>query len=129
MIICKVFTGWCTAPKWPKKLMNAGFKKETPFIFFVMFLYDKMCTQKQRETDGVSPHLFITVFFLMKLMALRKRNLDSGFNQCNEKEDNTAIKLFYYFFSLSDICVCLFPLCNISNIFNWLDLSSHSSSI
>lgn len=52
-----------------------------------------------------------------------------GFSQCIEKEDNAAIKLFYFFFLISDICVCLLPLSNISNVSNWLNLSSHSPSI
>lgn len=58
-------------------------------------------------------------------------NFDSyfSFSQCNEKEDNTAIKLLYFFFLMSDICVRLLPLSNISKVSNWLDLSSHSSSI
>lgn len=63
-------------------------------------------------------------------MAFRQNELGLfGLRQRNEKEDNPAIKLFYFFFLISDIYVCLLPLSNISNLSNWSDLSSHSSSI
>lgn len=65
----------------------------------------------------------------MKLMAFGKSELPLVSASAVKKGDNTAIKLFYFIFLISDIYVCLLLLSNISNVSNWLDLSSHSSSI
>lgn len=69
------------------------------------------------------------ICFFVKLMAFKENESQLfGLSQCSEIEDNTAIKTFYFFFSpIFDICVRLLPLSSISDLSNWLHMSSHSS--
>lgn len=95
------------------------------------YFWWQICTRKQTTTDSfqVPSDFFLTDLFPYESNGLQTDWTPSGLSQRSEKGDNTAIKLFYFIFLISDIYVCLLLLSNISNVSNWLDLSSHSSSI
>lgn len=82
--------------------------------------------QKQMTIDSfqVPSDFCLTDLFPYESNGLQTEWTPSGLNQRSEKGDNTAIKLFYFIFLISDIYVCLLLLSNISNVSNWLDLSS-----